>query len=108
MTVPTLADVFGPGATQNATTITIAKADLPTLTPSATNTAQQLLAAILLKAGAFLTPEKHDADPDAKIEIAYSGQSVVPGTGGTNSRQDTYSLVFYKTVPAEQVDADDY
>lgn len=108
MAVPTLADVFGPAATQTATTITISKADLPTLTATATNSAQQLLAGILLKAGQYLTPEKHDADPDAKIEIAYTGQSVVPGTGGTNSRQDTYSLVFYKSVPAEQVDADDY
>lgn len=108
MAVPTLAEVFGPGASQTATTLTINKADLPTLTASADNTAQQLVVGIILKIMQKLSPENHDADPDVKIEISNGGQSVIPGTGGVNSRQDNFPMTFYKSVAAEQVDADDY
>ena len=108
MTIPSITDVFGANATQTATAITIQKADLPTLTASTTNNGQELFVGILLAAIAKLTPAARSTDPDVKIEISYSGQTVFPGTGGNNNRQDTYSIILHKTVPAESVDADDY
>ena len=57
----TLTDLFGSGATQNATSLTIQKSDLVGLTPSSSNTAESLLVAILVKAsllfGAYLADE---------------------------------------------------
>jgi hypothetical protein len=44
-----LTDVFGSAASQTATTITIAKADLPGLTATAANNGQQIFVAILLR-----------------------------------------------------------
>jgi len=45
----TLAQVFGAGATQDATTLTIRKSDLPGLTAAVDNRGEQLLAALLLQ-----------------------------------------------------------
>lgn len=45
-----LIQIFGTNATQNDTTLIIQKSDLPLLTPSANNTPESLLIAILLKA----------------------------------------------------------
>ncbi|RAM50388.1 MAG: hypothetical protein C6Y22_17485 [Hapalosiphonaceae cyanobacterium JJU2] len=50
MTDLTLAELFGAGAIQNASNLTIQKADLPGLTASVNNRAEQLLVAIILKA----------------------------------------------------------
>lgn len=44
----TLQQVFGVNVIQNDTTLTINKSDLPLLTPSINNRAEQLIAAILL------------------------------------------------------------
>lgn len=46
----TLQQLFGANVTQNEQSIIIRKSDLPKLTPSANNTAESLLAAILLQA----------------------------------------------------------
>jgi hypothetical protein len=109
MTVPSLTDVFGPTATQTATTITIAKADFPTLTASATNNGQQLFTAMLLKAAAKLSAANRTADADVKITIDYTGQTIFPVTGSDAlDRQDSYSVVLHKQVPKADVDPDDY
>jgi hypothetical protein len=108
MTVPSLTDVFGAGATQTADSLTISKADLPTLTASAANNGQELLVGILLQAIKKLNTAGRTADPDIKIELTYTGQTVYPGTGGTNDRQDSYTVVLHKDVAQESVDADDY
>lgn len=109
MAVPTLTEVFGAGASQTATTITISKADLPTLTASSTNTAQQLLVAILLKARQVLTPANRDTNPDIKATIDYGGQTIFPIANSSDlDRQDSYTVTLHKTVPSVQVDADDY
>jgi hypothetical protein len=109
MTVPTLADVFGPGATQTATTITIAKADLPGLTAMATNNGQQIFTGILLKAAAKLSTTNRTADADVKITIDYTGQSIFPVAGSDAlDRQDSYSVVLHKQESKADVDPDDY
>ncbi|MEH1940095.1 MAG: hypothetical protein V7L01_07750 [Nostoc sp.] len=61
----TLADIFGEGATQNATVLVIRKSDLLRLTPQANNTAESLLVAILITAlSAFSgTITTEDAQP---------------------------------------------
>lgn len=48
MAEPSLTEVFGPGATQTATTLTITKADLPGLTAAIDNRAEQQLPFIFL------------------------------------------------------------
>lgn len=109
MTVPSLTDVFGAGATQTATTITISKADLPGLTALATNNGQQIFSGILLRAGVKLTAANRTADPDVKITIDYGGQTIFPIAGSANlDRQDSYSVLLYKQVPRADVDPDDY
>ncbi|MEH2371950.1 hypothetical protein [Nostoc sp.] len=50
MAIATLQQVFGANATQDATTVTIHKADLTGLTPSATNTADSILGGIIAQA----------------------------------------------------------
>lgn len=107
MTVPSLTNVFGSGATQTLETVTLAKADMPTLTASATNNGQEIWVGILLRAIQTLNPTKRAADADVKIEITYTGQTVYPGAT-ENDRQDSYTVVLHKSVPQEAVDADDY
>lgn len=109
MTIPSLTDVFGPGATQTATTITIAKADLTGLTALATNNGQQLFAALLLKAAAKLSSTNRTNDADVKITIDYTGQTIFPITGSEAlDRQDSYTVVLHKQVAKADVDPDDY
>lgn len=108
MPTPSINDVFGPAATQTATTFTIAKADLPTLTPGPDNNGQELWVALLLQSAKKLNPTARGTDPDIKIEITYTGQTVFPGTDGKNDRQDSYTIVLHKDVNQEAVDADDY
>ncbi|MBC1242280.1 hypothetical protein GNE10_35350, partial [Nostoc sp. 2RC] len=59
MAEPTLTQVFGANATQDATTITITKADLTGvgLTAASENTAESLFTAIVLKAQTALTED---------------------------------------------------
>ena len=109
MTIPSLTDIFGAGATQTATTVTIAKADLPGLTATATNNGQQIFTALLLKAAAKLTTANRTSDPDIKITIDYGGQTIFPIANSQNlDRQDSYSVLLYKQVPRADVDPDDY
>lgn len=109
MTIPSLTDVFGPGATQTAATITLSKSDFPTLTASVTNNGQQLFTAMLLKAAAKLSSTNRTADADVKIEISYTGQTIFPVTGSEQlDRQDSYSIVLHKQVAKADVDPDDY
>ncbi|QKQ76346.1 hypothetical protein [Nostoc sp. TCL240-02] len=51
----TLQDLFGQGATQTSTTLTLFKADLYGLTPSPTNSAELILTAILLRASTLFS-----------------------------------------------------
>lgn len=76
-----LTDLFGSGATQNATSLTIVKNDLIGLTPSLSNSAESLLAAILVKASllfcAYLSDEKgNPIITDSKIMIGYKNNDL--------------------------------
>ena len=77
MAEPTLIEIFGAGATQTATAITILKADLPGLTASATNSAESLFAGIYKKAAIQLTQTNYGTNTDQSIVIAPGFDSVV-------------------------------
>ncbi len=77
MAEPTLTDVFGAGATQDATTLTIAKADL-NITPSATNTAESLFTALFLNAQQALNSTAQGTDSD--IQVTMDKESASPIT----------------------------
>jgi hypothetical protein len=107
MTKPTLTQVFGAGATQDATSVTFLKANLLTLTPSATNSAESLLMAIVLTAQQNLTTTARDGDADRKVAVEDGfEQSTYRGT--TRYNQIQLSVTAQKLSPASAIDADDY
>ncbi|BBD68650.1 hypothetical protein NIES4072_40280 [Nostoc commune NIES-4072] len=109
MAEPTLADIFGSNATQTATTITIAKADLPRLTANANNTAESLLTGILLKAQTSLTQTNFDSNINQSIYVNSGFSSFT--TRGTNNdayRVDQLIINFAKLDISSTIDPDDY
>lgn len=113
MAEPTILEVFGANATQTATTITIIKADLSavSLTASASNTAESLLAAIVLKAQAALTQAAFEANPDQSVVVEPGFDSIVQRDNGAgtfvNYRQNQLTVSLYKP-DAGGIDPDDY
>jgi hypothetical protein len=110
MAEPLLTDIFGAGATQTATTITILKADLA-MTASSTNRAETLFAAINKKAATYLTSTNFAANADQSISIAPGFDSIVYRT--FNSVQSPYlqtqlTLSFVKAQASAGVTPDDY
>ncbi len=111
MAEPTIQDVFGAGATQDATTLHILKADLLTLTPSATNRGEQLFMGIVLKAKANLTTTARDGDLDRSISIDPSFDQVTSRTVGgvtNNYYQSGLNISAQKVNTNSAIDADDY
>ena len=107
MAEATLIEIFGAGATQTATSITILKASLPTLTPIATNTAESLLAGILLQAKTTLTTTRRDSDTSQGIAIE-SGYDSLAYRGATAYYQAALSITLQKINSSTVIDADDY
>ncbi|MBW4571603.1 MAG: hypothetical protein KME31_27375 [Tolypothrix carrinoi HA7290-LM1] len=109
MAEPTLTQVFGAGATQTATTITIAKADLPGLTASATNRGESLLAGILLKAktGLLKTTFETELDQSIYIEAGYP-TFTFRGANTDSYRVDQLTVNFAKIDTSAIIDPDDY
>lgn len=111
MAEPTIQDVFGAGATQTATAITILKSDLPTLTPAAVNRGEQMFMAIILKAQSDLTTAARDLDLDRSISIEPSFDQVTSRTVGgvtNNYYQTGLSISAQKLNTNSSIDADDY
>ncbi len=92
MSEPTLQEIFGAGATQTATTLTILKADLPGLTASATNGGEQLVAGLVSKLQATLTPTNQAASPEQNITVVAGFDSITYRTIAGISKQ------FYQRV----------
>jgi hypothetical protein len=84
---PTLQEIFGAGATQTATTVTILKADLD-LTATASNRGEQVFAAVCKKAQPALTEATFATNPDQSITIAPGFDSLVYRT--VNNVQSTF------------------
>ena len=113
MAEPTITQVFGAGATQTATTISINKSDLAAigLTPSATNTAESLLAAIVIFAKGYLTQSKFEANTDQSITIEPGFDSIISRDDGAGNlisyRQTQFNINLHK-LDAGTLDPDDY
>jgi hypothetical protein len=109
MAEPTLTQIFGTNAVQDASTITIAKADLTGLTASTNNTAESLLTAIVLKAQSYLTLTAFDSNIDQSVYIENGFSSFT--TRGTNNdpyRVDQLTLNLSKPDTGSTLDPDDY
>lgn len=112
MAEPTLTQIFGAGAAQTATVLTIAKADLAAvgLTASNTNTAESLFVALLLLAKASITPATLETNFDQSVSVAeadFNFQTLVTRNNQTY-RQSTYSINLQKLDQGSIIDPDDY
>ena len=113
MAEPTIIQVFGAGATQSGSTLTISKTDLQAvgLTPSASNTAESLLAAVLFLAQNYLTQTNFDANLDQSVTITPGFNSIVQRDDGTGVfveyRQNQFNVNLHKT-DVTTLDPDDY
>ena len=92
MAEPTLTAVFGANATQDGTTLTITKADLASsgYTPSGTDSAEKILAAIIDKARTALTSTAADTNPDQSI--VFDDNPFFTGTERASTRFTRLSL----------------
>lgn len=111
MAEPLLTEIFGVGATQDASTLTIDKADLLAigLTANATNTAESLLTAIVALAQTYLTQTNFDANLDQSIYIE-KGFSSFTNRGENNDqyRLDQLTINLAKVDIGSTLDPDDY
>lgn len=109
MAEPTLVQIFGANATQTDSELIIKKAALQTvgLTPSATNTAESLLVAILLVAKSNLTATNQESNPEQSITIEDSFESLV-NRNNQSYRQKTISISLEKLDNSSGIDPDDY
>jgi hypothetical protein len=110
MAEPTIQDLFGAGATQTATTITILKSDL-TMTASASNRGEQVFAAIVKKAAPALADTTFGTNADQSISIESGYDAIVTRT--FNSVQSNYlrtqlNLNFHKLQATSGITPDDY
>ena len=105
----TLAQLFGPNATQDATTLTISKADLAAvgLNPLADNPAQGLFVGIFLMAAQILTDANQALDPTQLVTLGRDFDSLTTRDGNTYTRVG-YSCNFDKLTPTITIDPDDF
>ncbi|WP_016951663.1 hypothetical protein [Anabaena sp. PCC 7108] len=105
----TLAEVFGQGATQTATSWTIQKADFPTLEASATNSGSALLAAILIENNGKLTKAAFDADVEKSIYIEDGFSNFIPrGETSIQYRVDQIVTNLAQVDSGSTLDPDNY
>jgi hypothetical protein len=110
MVEPTIQDIFGAGATQTTTTITLLKSDLP-MTAAASNRGEQVLAAICKKASTTLTPAAFALNGDQSVNIAAGYDSLAYRTIGTVQEtllQTQLIFNFAKIQITSGVTPDDY
>jgi hypothetical protein len=107
MSEPLLTDIFGAGATQTADTLHIPKSGLSMLTALADNTAESLLAAILLTASARLSPLAATKNPAQNIIISNAPDTLV-SIGGVNSYRTNRLIGFRHPNDAAGIMPDDY
>jgi hypothetical protein len=111
MAEPTLVEVFGAGATQTATMVTILKSSLDGLTASATNNAEGIFSAIVKKAANTLTTANYGTNIDQSVTIAPGFDSISYRT--VNSVQTPYlqtqlTLNFAKIQSSAGITPDSY
>lgn len=109
MAQPTLQAVFGTNATQDANTITISKADLSTtgLTPAATNTVGQILAALVKKIEPVLSSDAQTANPDIDVVVGEGFDSLVT-RNNQQYRNKSITISFQKLDAGGTLNPNDY
>lgn len=109
MAEPSLQELFGANAIQDANSLTISKSDLVAigLTASATNSAESLLAAIIAIAQQILTTDRQDTHPEQSIVIEDGLESLTTRNDQTY-RQLTKQINFDKLDNQSTFDPDDY
>jgi hypothetical protein len=110
MSEPSFTDIFGAGATQTASTVTILKADLP-MTANAGNRGEQIFAALLKKAAASLTAATFATNSDQSVSIAPGFDSLAYRTVGNDTLsflQTQLTINFAKLQPSSGITPDDY
>lgn len=109
---PTLEQVFGAGTTQDATSITILKSNLPGLTASANNSAESLLTGILKRGSVNLTDTNRDSNIDQSVVIDLSATpSFTTRTSGNTTNtyiRNTITVELDKLYGTTEIDPDDY
>lgn len=105
----TLQQTHGTNATQDATSVTLTKADFAdvSLTSAANNSAQALVAAQFLKWAALLTEANQNLDATQLITITRDLESLTTRGGNTYTRV-SYTINFDKLTPAITIDPDDF
>ncbi|MEH2456540.1 hypothetical protein [Nostoc sp.] len=79
MPEPTLVQIFGANATQDAATVTLHKADFAAtgFTPASSNTAESILGGILAFSQPTLTAVNQASNPDQSVIISDSNDNLV-------------------------------
>lgn len=108
MAEPTLTEVFGAGATQTATTLTITKANLTSLIASANNRAEELLVAILLNAAINLTDAQRQADVTNRNVTIAAGLPSFVTSNQLQFRRDILNVLLYKADSGSNIVPGDY
>jgi hypothetical protein len=108
MAEPTLAQVFGSNATQDATTLTIAKADLTGLTASANNTAESLLVALILKCAEYLNDTNQSNNIDQSVSISTATTPSFTNRNNAVYIRDSLTVEIDKPAGTLTIDPDDY
>lgn len=111
MAEPTLTEVFGAGALEDALAIVVTKAAMAErgLTPAAQNTAESMFVAMLLNARLQLTPDGRAADiANRNVTIEFSGQDLVDQGAGNVFLRDTFQVSLYRPTTIAAIDPDNY
>ena len=108
MAEPTLVQVFGNNATQDSNILTISKSDLAIvgLTANSENTAESLLAAVILKAGQYLTVANQETgNSDISITIERE-QDTILTKDDAQYRQYQFTVDLERLEPESAIDPD--
>jgi hypothetical protein len=109
---PTLTGLFGAGASQTSTLLTLLKADLIGLTASANNTGEGLLVALLLLWEAQLTPENQTTNAAQSIRVergTVSLTSTVDADGVVSQwREIPFTVTLRESYVDSGIDPDKY
>lgn len=109
MAEPLFTAVFGANAVQDINSVTLSKTDLAAvgLTPSASNSAESILTAIIKLAEIPLTETAQETNPDQGVVIS-DGIPSLPVRNDVTYRRNEKVITFDKIDTASQLDPDDY
>jgi len=78
----TLQNIFGAGATQDSTSITLLKANFPDMTASASNAGDSVVVALLNRFVLVLTQVARNTNPDQSVIVAMAPNPQITGNFG--------------------------